>query len=454
MKSYYKHTTLKAIAGILLISMPLWSCKKFVDTKPTTSLLGDYIFDTDATITAALNGTYAQFTSSINSVYTVPALLADELTYSFDLVSTNNTYTPDDNLYGFFDRYYATIYDANAVLAGIDNAPKLTPATTTVVKGEALFLRAFSYFQLVNYWGNVPYVTTTDANISANIGNTPVATIYQNIIADLKTSAGLLTNTYPDPNRTRINKQVVNALLAKAYLYAGDWVSAEKSATDVIASGNYSMNPDLNSVFVSTSNETLFQAWNANGIALANSFVPTNVTLASSWTYPVRPGLAAAFGAGDQRKGTWIMAGTGAASASYYANKYKVKITGTVKEYPVIFRLAEMYLIRAEARAQQNTPALIVAGASDLQVTRTRAGLITPLVITTPAQLLTAVADERRKELSFEFGNRWFDLNRTGQTVAVLSAIKPGIDAHIMLLPFLRKYTILNKNLVQNPGYN
>lgn len=454
MKNYHKKTTLKAIVGILLISMPLWSCKKFVDSKPTTSLLGDYIFDNDATVTAALNGVYAQFVSSINSVYTTPSLLADELTYSYDLVSTNNTYTPDDNLYGFFDRYYAAVYDANAILAGIDNAPKVTSATKAVVKGEALFLRAFCYFQLTNYWGNVPYVTSTDANVSANIGNTQAATIYQNIIADLKTSAGLLTNAYPDPNRTRANKQVVGALLAKAYLYTSDWANAEQSATDVINSGLYTINTDLNSVFVSTSNETLFQAWNNNGIALGSSFVPSNVTVASGWLYPVRPGLASAFGATDQRKGTWILAGTGAAATSYYVNKYKVKTTGTIKEYQVIFRLAELYLIRAEARAQQNTPASIAAGSADLQVTRNRAGLTTPLITATSTQLLTAIADERRKELSFEFGNRWFDLNRTGQTVPVLSAIKSNIDAHIMLLPFLRKYTLLNTNLVQNPGYN
>jgi hypothetical protein len=151
------------------------------------------------------------------------------------------------------------------------------------------------------------------------------------------------------------------------------------------------------------------------------------------------------------------MPGTGTAANSYYANKYKLKTTSTTtKEYYVIFRLAEMYLIRAEARAQQNTPASIAAGATDLQVTRTRAGLTTPLVITTTAQLLTAVADERRKELSFEFGNRWFDLKRgdQAQAVAILAALKPNFDAHLLLLPYFRKNLGLNKNLIQNPGYN
>ncbi|MGF7080393.1 RagB/SusD family nutrient uptake outer membrane protein [Mucilaginibacter sp. UYCu711] len=453
MKNYHKQT-IKAIFGILLISLPLWSCKKFVDIKPTTSLLGEFIFDNDATVKSALNGVYIKFSSNYSSAYTEPALYADELTYAYDKVPELNAYTPDISN-GFFDRYYATIYSANAILEGIGSASKITPATAALVKGEALYLRAFSYFQLVNYYGTVPYVTMTDANISGQVGNTPVATIYQNIIADLKTSAGLLMNAYPVPNRTRINKQAVNALLAKAYLYTKDWVNAASTADLVIGSGIYSINNDLNAVFAATSNETIFQVWNSSGTALGNQFLQYSPT--SSVTYPIRPELVNSFAANDLRKGTYIKPGTGPALATntYVVSKYKANgaTAGQPVEYPIIFRLAEIYLIRAEALAQQATPASIAAGASDLQVIRTRAGLTTPLVISTSTQLLTALADERRKELSFELGNRWFDIKRTDQALAVLQPLKPGIDAHILLLPFLRKYTTLNKNLIQNLGY-
>ena len=456
MKTYYKQT-IKTIIGILLISMPMWSCKKFVDTTPTDRLVGKFIFDSDASIVAAMGGVYAQFAASPTSLFTNPALYADEATRTSDLVSQNNTYTPDTYL-DYFATYYSAIYNANAILDGIDKAGSISPAVAAKVKGEALFIRAFSHFILVNYYGSTPYITTSDANISAKLGNTPIATIYQNIISDLKISAGLLDNTYPDAYRSKANKQAVNALLAKVYLYSKDWVNAEKSATDVITSGLYTINPDLNSVFISTSSEIIYQLYNAFGTSLGSQFVPSNLTTTSGWRYIVRPGLISALIPGDLRKGTWYMAGTGSAATSYYPNKYKLLSTDPSNaEYHVLFRLSEMYLIRAEARAQQNTPASIAAGNVDMQITRSRAGLTMPLVTTTSAQLLTAIANERRIELGFEMGNRWFDLKRTDQAVTVLSALspnpKPAFDAHLLLLPFYRQYTILNENLKQNPGY-
>lgn len=453
MKNYHKQT-IKAIFSVLLLSIPLWSCKKFVDVKPATNLLGEFIFDNDATITSALNGVYIQFSSGFETAYTEPALYADELTYAYSQVAEQNAYTANTYI-SFFDHYYSVIYNANAILEGIDAAQKITPATKSIVKGEALFLRAYSYFQLVNFYGAVPYVTVTDANVSGVQGNTAVNTIYQNIIADLKTSAGLLTNTYPASNRTRINKQTANSLLAKTYLYTNDWVNAANTASLVISSGVYGINNDLNSVFYTTSNETIFQVWNENGITLGSQFL--QYSSASDVIYPVRPELVNAFGTGDLRKGIWIKPGTGPAVATntYVVNKYKANGTSSsqAEEYTIVFRLAEIYLIRAEALAQQNTSATTASGATDLQVTRNRAGLVAPLIINSSTQLLSAIADERRKELSFESGNRWFDLKRTNQAIAVLKPIKPNIDAHNLLLPFLIKYTILNKNLIQNPGY-
>jgi len=461
MKNYLKHTLLKTLFGLLLISLPLVSCRKFISIKPTTSLLGEYIFNSDDALNAALNGVYIAFNSNVSTTFVTPGLFADELVTSTttltstDYIAQTNSYTPDND-YGYFSTRYAAIYNANSILAGIDNAPKITSAVAAQVKGECLFLRAFCNFQLVNYYGPVPYVTSTDANVSAIQGNTPVTTTYQNIIADLKTAAGLISDSYRAASRTSANKQAVNALLAKVYLYSKDWANAETIATTVINSGLYTITPNLTNVFESTSNETIFQLYNANGIALGTSLVPGTLT-AVPFTYSVRSDLVNAYSAGDLRKGTWLMSGTGAAASSYYFNKYKLRTASTtVKEYFIMFRLAEMYLIRAEARAQLNTPASIAAGATDLQVTRARAGLTTPLVIATSTDLLSAVAAERRKELAIENGNRWFDLNRTGQTVNVLNASSKGItvDSHIMLLPFPKTTVIfVNPNIIQNPGY-
>ncbi|MCK9305851.1 MAG: RagB/SusD family nutrient uptake outer membrane protein, partial [Bacteroidales bacterium] len=123
------------------------------------------------------------------------------------------------------------------------------------------------------------------------------------------------------------------------------------------------------------------------------------------------------------------------------------------KENSTVFRLAEQYLIRAEARAQQNKLDLAIA---DVDAIRARAGL--PLIENTnpgigKAALLDAIMQERRVELFTEWGHRWFDLKRTGKAVAVLSAIKTGFSANDLLYPI--PASELNKDpfLEQNPGY-
>jgi hypothetical protein len=113
-------------------------------------------------------------------------------------------------------------------------------------------------------------------------------------------------------------------------------------------------------------------------------------------------------------------------------------------------RLAEQYLIRAEARA---TLGANISGAlSDLNVTRLRAGLQASTT-TNPAVLLDEIALENRKEFFCEQGFRWFNLKRTGQADAVLGALKPSYRPAAKLLPIPQSAIDANPNLTQNPGY-
>jgi len=123
------------------------------------------------------------------------------------------------------------------------------------------------------------------------------------------------------------------------------------------------------------------------------------------------------------------------------------------KENSTVLRLAEQYLIRAEARAQQNKLDLAIA---DVDVIRARAGL--PLIANTnpsisKTALLDAIMQERRVELFTEWGHRWFDLKRTGKALAVLSAIKPGFTSDDLLYPIPESELNKNPFLEQNPGY-
>jgi hypothetical protein len=134
----------------------------------------------------------------------------------------------------------------------------------------------------------------------------------------------------------------------------------------------------------------------------------------------------------------------GDASGSVYGNRYRKALGGTKDDNYAIIRLAEIYLIRAEARAQQNK---IVEGKADLDVVRNRAGLV-PAVALTQADLLQAIEEERRIEFAFE-PHRWFDLIRTGRAGTVLGVT----DAKKYVFPIPGTEILTNRQLDQNEGY-
>jgi hypothetical protein len=132
-------------------------------------------------------------------------------------------------------------------------------------------------------------------------------------------------------------------------------------------------------------------------------------------------------------------------------NGYTIARYGTNGSNVPVLRLAEMYLIRAEARALQND---IAGGLADLNELRSNRGFASDLVIASQGPLLNAIADERRAEHAFE-GHRWYDLKRTGQAATVLGSI-PGWDNTDLLYPIPQYEILYNAGLTpadQNPGY-
>jgi hypothetical protein len=139
----------------------------------------------------------------------------------------------------------------------------------------------------------------------------------------------------------------------------------------------------------------------------------------------------------------------------YYANKYKaLGGAATVTEYPILMRFAEQYLIRAEARAQQNN---LSGAATDLNTIRSRAGL-TATTATTQTDMLNAVYHERQVELFTEWGHRWFDLKRTGNIDAVMTTVAPAKgttwSSYKQLMPIPPSDILADPNIKQNQGYN
>lgn len=446
-----------------IAASPFLSCKKFVQVSPPPDFLSsELVFSSDNTAIATVTGIYSQmmndgsqFSSALTSLYC--GLSADELYYfttdfRSEFVKNELSISSHGTIEsGFWNPCYRYIYAANKIIETASNSKAISQAAKDMVMGEAKFIRAFCYFHLVNLLGDVPLILSTDYLTNSRVARSGKASVYSQITNDLKDAENLLANLYPTANRARPNKYAAAALLARVYLYQKDWPNAEAQAGLVIGSGMYSLNNDLNSVFLTGSSETIWQlkpvvpnrnTWEGNLV------LPTSNS--STPTYLLTSALVNSFEAGDQRKTAWIKSRVFSSQTIYYPYKYKVKTGTAVTEYYVVLRLAEQYLIRAEARAMQNN---LTGAIADLNKTRLRAAL--PATdAATQQDILTAIEKERRSELFVEWGHRWFDLKRTGRADAVLGVLKPNTwQPTDVLWPIPQTQINLNPLLTQNPGY-
>jgi len=465
------------------------SCKKYVQVEnPKDQLVNSSIFVNDATATAAMVGIYSdmnafnyQFANVITTF--MCAMSADEFTYASTLANfdefKNNAVTPGNSYVGImWSQPYGFIYRANAVIQGATASATLTPAVKNQLIGEARFLRAFCHFYLVNIFGDVPLILNTDVLTNTNLPRTASKDVYGAVITDLLEAKKLLVAAYPGgAERTRPNKTAASLLLARAYLYSGNNVSAEQEATEVIGAAGYSLlnNPDVNNAanmtkaFLKNSAETVWQLQVVNTANGRNTWEGNTIVPTASPFYRLTRGtlgLESGFEAGDKRFTNWVGSYTTTATPPvtyYYPFKYKVRVGvagAAPTEYSMVLRFAEAYLIRAEARAQQNN---FAGTKADLDIIRSRAGLAPLVIAPSLAAAMAQVEQERRVELFAEWGHRWFDLKRwkstsgtAGKTRAddVLSQSKAGWKSTAILFPIPSEAMRTNPNMVQNPGYN
>jgi hypothetical protein len=254
-------------------------------------------------------------------------------------------------------------------------------------------------------------------------------------------------------------------LQAKVNLYHGNWQSAYNEADSVIRLGGFSLVPAANigKVFLHGSSEAIWQIPGAqafnNGVPDAVAFVPT-ASASSFPNYIITPFLLNAFEATDLRLANWtgskVRVVGGVNQTQYYPYKYKNRLsTVAPAEDQMVLRLAEMYLIRAEAAAHLGAGGNLEQALADVNTIRIRAGLLASTAdVTSQTAVLNAVMKERQTELFCEWANRWYDLKRTGTAAAVLGAEKTGYSNNAALYPVPQAQRDLNNQLSQNPGYN
>lgn len=441
----------------LLLSIA--GCKKFVEVDmPRTQLTKTAVYESDATAQSVLASVYSRASSqNVISFSMLAALSADELTTyhlpDFMAINANAISTLNKIVADEWNESYSTIYLANAFLEGLAGSTRLTDSLKKQMQGEALFIRAFTHYYLCGLWGDVPYITTTDYRTNGLVFRQPVSVVQDSIISDLEKAATLVgpAYNYSGGERVRVNKSAVAAMLARMYLYKEKWAQAEAEADKVISNPLYQLKMDVNDVFLKNSTEAILQFPPGGSDGHTRESVTFNTPSTSLGSVRMQPSLMDAFEPGDQRRLKWI--GTGLNNSGFFPLKYKVTQSNpTGAEYSMVLRMAEMYLVRAEARAKQNKLTGDNSAASDINVIRQRANLgVTSATDLT--SIMAAIAQERRIELFTEWGDRWFNLKRTGAIDAVMLPLKPGWKSTAALYPIPNTERLLNPNLSPNPGY-
>ncbi|SMC57253.1 RagB/SusD family nutrient uptake outer membrane protein [Pedobacter nyackensis] len=482
----YSHRMIIGIC-IPIMLLSITGCKKYLQIPaPANSISSQNIYSLDNTAIGVLSGIYVKMTINPH----LPAFTscsADELTllnnsYS---VALNMAYANNLNSdavgggnYDFWSPFYNLIYVANAAIEGLNQSTTLTPAVKQQLLGEAVFIRAWCYFYLVNLYGDVPLALTPDYKINASLERRPATQVYQQIIADLIDAQTRLSADFLDvtllnktTERVRPTKWAATALLARAYLYYGNlsgdatnYKNAADQASTILQSSSPFSLVSLNNAFLTNNNEAIWQL-QSQPPSSSNGGVDTRE--AAFFIIPaggpsqfspvgVSPFLLSAFEPGDQRRVKWIDSVKISGTINYFASKYKdnKNDVSSTTEYVTVFRLAEQYLILAEAKAVQGD---LVNAATNLNKVRTRAGLPNTTA-STQSEMLAAIQHERQIEFFTEFGHRWFDLKRTKIINAVMSVVTPkkgGIswDPNQALYPIPLAQIQAAPRLNQNAGY-
>ena len=455
------------IVAVLLVAFLLSGCEDFLDLEvPNDRITSTTVYDDDATAWAALDGMYIQLfntafaaggNASVSFLgglsagsYSLTSAIPDMEEFAgYKLEASNGL-----NL-NLWSGAYNTIYMCNALIEGVAVNRVLSSDTREILEGQARFVRAFTYFELTNLYGDVPLVTQTNYTVNALESRSLQTEVYDLIQEDLNRAVELLDSDYRDNERTRANRFTALGLLARVHLYLENWEQAETYSSEVLAATDlYELPEDLNNVFLANSPEALWQVspegWGGMFTHTRDGNLLIRITTTGS-PVDLSEVLLQSWESADQRREAWIGSFTTTAQTYYYPNKYKIRYNasgGNYTEYSMIMRLAEQYLIRAEARTRQGK---LEQAVNDINTIRKRAGLEPVEFNTSLSQesLIEAVLEERYHELFSEWGHRWLDLKRTGKALEKLE----GVEASDLLYPIPEDELLKNLNLTQNAGY-
>jgi hypothetical protein len=444
---------MKKITYFLIIIIALTSCAKVLDVDPTQSISPEEALKDKTGIERAINGSYStlQYVGSYGRYQVIVSdLAADNLDWiatsvDYSEFAANDINAGNSIIDGIWTANYDGINRVNNVLYKLPEIPDATAAEKAVFEGEALFLRALFHFNLANFFGGVPIKTMPTLDLS-NIdqARNTADEVYLQVIEDLKIAVEQLPESI---EAGRASSFSATALLARVYLTrfhtSGNQEMATKAiamADTVIVGGDFILAPNYADLFNGNNTEPIFQvvfdAQNYN--RLAQNFFP--ISLSGLYIIAPSPGFMTSFDSIDSVR--FVNSALTDSENKPFCFKYRDIVTGT--DRVLVLRLAEMYLIKAEALAYTNGD--IEEIKSNINVIRTRAGL--PNTEANDIESLKlAIENERRHEFAFE-GQRWQDLVRTKRAVPLL-----GISELATVFPIPLSEMQTNKKMTQNDGY-
>lgn len=467
----------KKIIFILLVSVfGLGGCDKRIDLLPTDSINEANAFQSVTDLEQGLLNAYGSI-SGENIMY-ANAIIADEVKVSNENRGQGQfefkwQYVPVAPTGGVtidaWDNLYLTIGDINKVLAASDNVVTTTPAQESEkqkIKGELLGLRAILHFYLLQmYTGRynpsatgIPYTTTSD--ITAKPSRQSVSEVIAAIENELAAAKNAPLPTQPPLTPTvgtiRLSKAAISGFQARVALYKEEWSKAETNATEAI---NTASKPLANMAEYpllwtdATETEVLWKL-RRTGTSVGTLWQDENDDV----FFEPSDKLKNLYDRDDDiRFKTFFLVNNPGDDDTALINKFRASTRGLRINDVKMMRTSEMYLIRAEARAEQNN---LTGAAEDYNaIRRLRIEGYTDESFSSKAEAITAILNERARELAFE-GFRFFDLKRRGLPVNRLTSdvqsnewLNLPADNFRFVFPIPQRSILANPNMVQNSGY-
>jgi len=484
-------------ASIIAVMAITVGCNEFLDTDPLFTQDAENYFQNESDYEQALIGAYDLLQASFLDVWIGEIASDNSIAGGESVNDTKGLHEIDDMTHGgvnielrnVFRWYYAGVTRANYIMENKDN---IDFDGKDLIIAEARFLRAYYYFQLVKYFGDVPLIIDERLGVDEvqDLERTPASEVYAQIEEDLNAASEVIDWTAPV--KGRVTKGAVLSLLGKVYLYQEKFSQSATTLDQVISGDEYSLLPDYDQLFTAASegnSESVFEieysgtdggdygcliclegnaAPGFQGIRQYNGPVYGD---GNSYNLPTQE-LYDAFSAGDIRRDASVLdldafiaaaqpnfseiityAIGGGGHTGYYNNKY-IKRQGEIGlpdndlTSPVNYRAiryADVLLMAAEAHNRSGNDAQAL---SYVNLVRARANV--PDLSSDGTQLTEEIWNERRLELSGE-GHRFFDLVRTGQAADFIDNFTPNKN-ELFPLPQV-EIDLAGGNWSQNPGY-